>query len=31
MNLPEEVTVFASAPVIDHGGLPPKKSKKGSN
>jgi hypothetical protein len=31
IELPDEVTMHASPPVIDHGGLPPKKSRKGSN
>jgi TonB-like protein len=31
MNLPDEVAIFANPPVIDHGGPPPKKPKRGSN
>lgn len=31
MELPDEVTMHATPPVIDHGPPPPKKSKKGSN
>jgi hypothetical protein len=31
MDLPDEVTIYTSPVMIDHGGPPPKKSKKGSN